>query len=457
MKPQDPFAAMDYAGLFAAIVNSVEAVVISKTLDGTVLSWNPAAEAIFGWSADEMIGQSIRRIIPEDRQQEEDMILDRVKRGEGSTRMETVRLHKDGSAVEVAVLVSPVRDRDGAIVGASAICRDISGEVRTRRALTEIEQRFSLMADNISQLAWIADATGWIYWYNRRWFDYTGTSLEDMQGWGWRSVHHPEHVERVTEHIAQCFESGTAWEDTFPLRGADGTYRWFLSRAVPLRDDSGSVLCWFGTNTDITEQRDAERRIELLLMEVNHRSKNLLTVVQSLARRTAASSGDFIKRLEQRIAGLAANQDVLVHRNWSAVPLRELIEAQLRFLENGLRQVATAGPEVVVQPSAAEAVSMALHELATNAEKYGALSVPDGRVAITWEIVGTGDAAEFALRWIESDGPEVRPPESKGFGSRIIEEVPRGKLRAQVDIAYPPQGYSFTLRCPPQNVLALNE
>lgn len=449
---------MDTADLFEAIVNSSDAAVIAKDLDSRVLSWNPAAEAIFGWSADEMVGQSIRRIIPEDRQQEEDLILDRIKRGESATRMETVRLRKDGSTVEVAVLVSPVRNRAGEIVGASAICRDISGEVRTRQALTEVEQRFSLMADNISQLAWIADASGWIYWYNRRWFDYTGTSLEDMQGWGWQSVHHPDHVQRVTEYISQCFETGTAWEDTFPLRGVDGTYRWFLSRAVPLRDNDGKVLCWFGTNTDITEQRDAERRIEMLLMEVNHRSKNLLTVVQSLARRTAAShSGDFIKRLEQRIAGLAANQDVLVHRNWSAVPLKELIEAQLRFLENGLRQVSMDGPEVVVQPSAAEAVSMALHELATNAEKYGALSVPEGRVAISWEITGEGDAAEFALRWTESDGPAVRSPENKGFGSRIIEEVPRGKLRATVEIAYPPQGYSFTLRCPPQNVLACNE
>ncbi|WP_296679549.1 PAS domain S-box protein [Novosphingobium sp.] len=447
---------MEQSDLFEAIVNSSDAAVVSKSLDGTVLSWNPAAETMFGWTAAEMVGQSVRRIIPGDRQAEEDFILERIAKGESSTRMETVRLHKDGLPVEVAVLVSPVRSRAGEIVGASSIMRDISGELRTRQALDESEQRFSLMADNIAQLAWIADPAGWIFWYNRRWFDYTGTSLDDMQGWGWKAVHHPDHVDRVADYIAQCFASGEEWEDTFPLRGKDGNYRWFLSRAVPLRDEQGKILYWFGSNTDVTEQRDAERRIELLLMEVNHRSKNLLTVVQSLARRTAASSPDtFVLRLEQRIASLAANQDVLVHRNWSAVPLRELIDAQLNILADERDQVLIDGPDVVIQPSAAEAVSMAIHELTTNAEKYGALSVPQGRVTITWGTTGSGDTAEFLLTWQESGGPPARTPDKRGFGSRIIEEVPRGKLRAEVAVEYPPEGCRFTLRCPPQNVLAL--
>lgn len=453
----DTATGMDQGDLFAAIVNSSDAAVIAKDLSSRILSWNPAAEAIFGWSAAEMIGQSIRRIIPADRQDEEDSILAEVRQGARTTRMETIRLHRDGSEIHVALLVSSVRDRAGTIIGASTIVRDITDEVQTRQALDHSEQRFALMADNISQLAWIADPAGWIYWYNRRWFDYTGTTLDEMEGWGWRKVHHPDHVERVTQHIRECFDSGEAWEDTFPLRGTDGTYRWFLSRAVPLRDARGGVVCWFGTNTDVTEQRDAERRIEMLLMEVNHRSKNLLTVVQSLARRTATSGPDFIKRLEQRIAGLAANQDVLVHRSWSAVPLDELIEAQLRFLEEGRKQIVLCGPAVVIQPSAAEAVSMALHELATNAEKYGALSVPGGQVEIVWELVGSGADERFVLCWRESGGPAVRPPASKGFGSRIIEEVPRARLRGEVEVAYPPQGYSFTLRCPPENVLADRE
>jgi PAS domain S-box-containing protein len=128
-------------------------------------------------------------------------------------------------------------------------------------AVRESEERFHTLADNISQLAWMANAQGWIYWYNRRWFDYTGTTLEEMQGWGWKQVHHPDHVERVVQRIQQSWDSGEAWEDTFPLRGKGGQYRWFLSRALPIRDASGSIVRWFGTNTDITDFRAAQQAL----------------------------------------------------------------------------------------------------------------------------------------------------------------------------------------------------
>jgi PAS domain S-box-containing protein len=123
------------------------------------------------------------------------------------------------------------------------------------------EADFRALADMIPQLAWIADGSGHIVWYNRRWYDYTGSDFAAMRGWGWRSVHHPDHVERVVERITQCFKAGEPWEDTFPLRRHDGAYRWFLSRAVPLRDESGRITRWFGTNTDITEQLETEERL----------------------------------------------------------------------------------------------------------------------------------------------------------------------------------------------------
>ena len=110
------------------------------------------------------------------------------------------------------------------------------------QALRESEERFRTLADDISQFAWIADAKGWINWYNRRWYDYTGTTLEEMQGWGWMKVHHPDHVDRVVERLQRSWDTGEPWEDTFPLRGKDGNYRWFLSRALPIRDEQGNVL-----------------------------------------------------------------------------------------------------------------------------------------------------------------------------------------------------------------------
>jgi PAS domain S-box-containing protein len=120
---------------------------------------------------------------------------------------------------------------------------------------------FRTLADSIPQLTWIADGVGHIFWYNRRWYDYTGTTLEEMAGWGWRQVHHPNHIDGVIERFKAAIQTGDAWEDTFPLRRADGVYRWFLSRALPQRDGEGRVVRWFGTNTDITEQRDADEAL----------------------------------------------------------------------------------------------------------------------------------------------------------------------------------------------------
>lgn len=119
------------------------------------------------------------------------------------------------------------------------------------------------LPDSICQLAWIADVDGSINWYNRRWYDYTGTTFEQARGWGWRICHHPAHVDRVVERISRSFQAGEEWEDTFPLRSKDGTYRWFLSRAMPVRDAAGAITQWFGTSTDITEQRAAQEELQV--------------------------------------------------------------------------------------------------------------------------------------------------------------------------------------------------
>jgi PAS domain S-box-containing protein len=134
-------------------------------------------------------------------------------------------------------------------------------QTRAVQALRHSEARFRTLADNIAQFAWTADASGAIDWYNQRWFDYTGTTLEAMQGRGWQSVHHPDHVDRVVERFRHCTATGETWEDTFPLRGRDGQYRWFLSRAIPIRDEQGQILRWFGTNTDITDRVELEERL----------------------------------------------------------------------------------------------------------------------------------------------------------------------------------------------------
>ena len=135
---------------------------------------------------------------------------------------------------------------------------DLTEQRAAEEAQRESEERFRAVAENIPQLAWMTQPDGWITWYNKRWYEYTGTTLEQMQGWGWQTVHHPDHGARVTAGWVRALEEGHAWEDTFPLRRKDGEYRWFLSRAFPIRDAEGKITRWFGTNTDITEWRNAE-------------------------------------------------------------------------------------------------------------------------------------------------------------------------------------------------------
>jgi len=142
-------------------------------------------------------------------------------------------------------------------------------------SLRESEERFRSLADNIPNLAWMADADGWIFWYNKQWYEYTGTTLEEMQGWGWRKVHHPEYVESVTAEWSSRIKQGIQYENVFPLEGKDGNYRWFLTRVTPIRDEQGNIQRWFGTNTDITELKNAEDKTQELLKQLQVSSEEL--------------------------------------------------------------------------------------------------------------------------------------------------------------------------------------
>ena len=197
----------------------------------------------------------------------------------------------------------PIRDQDGAINSLMFVATVITDEVNAKFQLNESEANLKLLADNMSQLAWMTDENGYIFWYNKRWYDYTGASFEEMKGSGWKKVHHPDEVERVAVKFENDLRRGVIWEDTFPLRKADGEYRWFLSRAVPLTSE-GKIVRWIGTNTDITEELKLAQQKDDFISIASHELKtpvaSLKASMQLMHRiRNDSSSPLFPKLIDQ--------------------------------------------------------------------------------------------------------------------------------------------------------------
>ena len=192
-----------------------------------------------------------------------------------------VRLkNKDGQYKWHAVIGEPVLDKDNKIVKWVGAFTDIHEQKEAIETLKESEKQFSTLANNIQNLTWIADSEGYIFWYNERWYDYTGTTLEEMKGWGWEKVHHPDHIERVVNFVKKAWKKNEPYEMTFPLRGADGKYRWFLTRVFPVNDVEGKILRWVGTNTDIEDQKIKEERKDEFISIASHELKTPLTTVK---------------------------------------------------------------------------------------------------------------------------------------------------------------------------------
>ena len=319
-------------------------------------------------------------------------------------------------------------------------------------AILQREDQFRTLADSIPQLAWMAEGNGRIFWFNRRWFDFTGASLHDMESPAWRKVHHPEHADRVLAGLRHSWQTGEAWEDTFPLRGADGQYRWFLSRALPIRDHAGAVVRWFGTHTDISEQKQTEERQRLLVNELNHRVKNTLAVIQSIAAVTSRSANDaatFSASFIARIVGIARTHDLLTASHWEGASLRDVLWNELApYDTDTARRIGLHGEPVHLSPKVAVTLGMVMHEMATNAAKYGALSQADGRVDVTWDVRPEANGTRVYIEWTERDGPPMQALARQGFGSRLILQSVERDLEGAVKFDYRPNGLHCVFEFP---------
>lgn len=275
---------------------------------------------------DQVIGRSLRNVLPElEGQTYFDSLLQVMKTGKPIYGDEAkASFFHDGSVVDryFNFVYQPVRDDRDRVNSVMVIATNVTGRVEARYATEQAEKRFKLIADNISQLAWMANAKGDIFWYNQRWYDYTGRTFEEMYGWGWQKVHHPDHVKRVVDKLRRCYETGELWEDTFPLRRYDGEYRWFLSRAVPSRDSTGKITAWFGTNTDITDQRKLDQQKDDFISIASHELKTPLTSLRANLQLLERMKNDLATPLAPKFIDAA---------NKSMVKINALIDDLLNF------------------------------------------------------------------------------------------------------------------------------
>jgi two-component system, cell cycle sensor histidine kinase and response regulator CckA len=271
--PATPMSDVAAASWLTAVVESSDDAIIGVDFDCTILSWNRSAERIFGYTAEEMIGSAITRLIPADRRDEEGRMIRAIRRGETIDRFETKRLHRDGKAVDVSITACPIRGEKSEFIGMLTISRDNS----LAKALETMEE-FRILADAMPQIVWITDHEGANTFFNRRWTEYTGLTAKECAGAGWLKPFHPDDQAPSAAAWKRATTQNATYSIEVRLRRADGAYRWWLIRGAPHRDKNGKILKWFGTCTDIDDMKQAEIALE---RSVRERESLLEQLVQS--------------------------------------------------------------------------------------------------------------------------------------------------------------------------------
>lgn len=265
------------ANLLRVTLASIGDAVITTDAKGSINFLNEVAQDLTGWTQDLAAGKELSEVfhtIDEVTRQPVENPADRALKDEAAIRhpVRTLLISRDGTQRPIDDSAAPIRDESGTIIGAVLVSRDVTGRRQRERDLENREREFRSLAESIPQLVWIANPDGDLIWYNQRWYDYTGTTFEQMQGWGWQSLHDPEYLPKVLEKWKSSLQTGDPFDMVFPIKGRDGHFRSFLTRIEPVKDEAGRVVRWFGTNTDISdrmrneqEMKEARSRLESTL------------------------------------------------------------------------------------------------------------------------------------------------------------------------------------------------
>ncbi|RST30724.1 PAS domain S-box protein [Sphingomonas ginkgonis] len=518
------------------------------------------------------IDRYLESIHPDDLQGLEAAIAAALVEGDRFTHRYRVR-RADGEFQWVEALGRVEREADGKAKRFPGVLLNIEERRRQQLALQESEAKFQAIANSIDQMIWVTQSNGYHEYYNDRWYEYTGVSRGSTDGEEWNGMFHPDDQERAWAVWRHCLETGEPYHIEYRLRHRSGEYRWVIGRAQCQRDEQGAIARWYGTCTDIhdqrmaeeellrtssllrligestpdliyakdrdgrllyanpavgralgrenviglnaydyavdrseadaimenerrimesgetverdelltsedgmqryfrttkaplrasdgttigiaaitedvTKRRIAEERERLLVQEVDHRAKNLLGVVQSVVQLTRAETiGAFKEAVAGRIQSLARAHSLLASERWDGVNLRSLMIEELAGFDQAGR-VSISGPALRLRPAASQALALCVHELATNAAKYGALSVPGGTLEVHWEISRPDGAAWLCFSWNERGGPLAEPPSRQGFGSTVIKTSIERQLGGRLAMNWERHGLECRIEIP---------
>jgi PAS domain S-box-containing protein len=345
--------------------------------------------------------------------------------------------------------------RTGELRGYLKILRDRTFRRQSEEALQESETRFRHMADSAPGLIWMTDAMGQVIFANMHYEHMFGRSATEMLGEGWKTIILPEDLEAHQTAFVNAFRRRQPFTTETRVVDKHHRVRWLRCEGVLRLSNRGEFLGYTGCNVDITEAKTAEEHLRLLVNELNHRVKNTLTTVQSIASQTlrnAPTTSAARSAIEQRLLALSRAHDVLTRENWEGANLREVVcQAIEPYQAQSEGRFDVHGYNVRLPPQMALAIAMALQELCTNAVKYGALSNETGRVGITWTLWNSPDGSRLEMCWEELGGPPVSPPQRRGFGTRLIERSLAQELHGEVRIEFAPTGVVCSLSAPVRN------
>ena len=405
-----------------ALVRSTSQVLFRMNAD-----WTEMRELVGGdflSNRDSPTAGWVEHYVPAEDREQVQAAIDRAIAGRSTFDLEHRTLRENGVIGWTRSRAIPILDVDGEIVEWCGSAEDTTSHHRAQGARRESEERLRVLVEGVPQHVWRADSGGLWTWSSPQWHRYTGLLEVESRGNGWLAAVHPDDRDGL---MRAWFDvaSSHAFEAECRIRNMDGSqYRWFRGRALPLLDERRRVTEWLGTFTDVDDLRQLQGRQEVLLAELQHRVRNIMAVTRIMADRTAENSttvADYNARLKGRLDVLARTQVMLTRETGVGVDLRALVHDELR-VQTSAGEVEIEGPDVTLSAKAAEVLALALHELATNAVKHGALSTAGGSVRVRWDRQDEGGESLLTLTWTETGAePDLLAPRRKGFGTQLIE------------------------------------